>query len=182
MERFCTVIRINLLPPELRPFPWSPIRLLLGGLLLMSAVLGGVSGYYFMKIDRLEKQLAMLEQQRQLLQPVRQDMSATVLKQREQEMKYAAANRIRTERRSYYGIVAYLGLITPDAVRLTEVMGNEENQLLLKGIARNYSEAQKYFQRLEQEEFFCDPVLVKVESDRERMNTLFEMSVKLSNL
>ncbi|HWR39417.1 MAG TPA: PilN domain-containing protein [Patescibacteria group bacterium] len=173
------IIKINLLPPEQRPSPWALHRLCLAGLLALILLFGSVTGYYLVKIDRLEKALTETAQQSLLMQPLRQQVMAAAAEQQALAVKYSMVARVSSERQSCYGVLAYLGLVTPARVGLTEVLGNDQKQLLIKGTADSYTDVRGLLQRLEQDDFFMEPLLLKVENGTMDGKTVFEMSAKL---
>ena len=176
------MIKMNLLPQELRPSRWSYLRVTMMVTVLITLSFLGITGYNAWTIQNLEFELKEMEVQSRLLQPARTDMLRTLDSQRELSGKIINMAQIAAERRSWYGVMAYVGLATPVQIVLKEVLANDSKQLLLRGTAESYGDLAAFLRRLEQEGFFESPVLIKVENDGLQEGTTFELSVKLKEI
>ncbi|MDR1702937.1 MAG: PilN domain-containing protein [Sporomusaceae bacterium] len=163
------MIRINLLPVNKRPslLPAGANILLLLSLtaFFLNAALAAFNYY---QILGLEERLEQVERQNALLRLDAVKMAADRNKERQIDAKVDLLLKITGERFSLSALLAHLGNIMPQEVWLSETSvkkgdRRENNTVTLKGQTANYDAIAAFMQKIEQDGYFTNPVLVKAE-------------------
>lgn len=177
------MIRINLLPPEQRRPKWQFKRIIAGVSLLsvIFCVLWYSYGSY--RIWQSERQFAELRTKHELLRPTEEKMVTAAKKQQIINAKNnTLVNVLTKDRKSWYSIIIYFGEIMPPHVWLTKITNVDKENINISGMAINYPDVANLLQKMEHDDMFVDPVLVKAEYDQALAATNFEISVKLKGL
>lgn len=177
------MIRINLLPPERRSPKW-PFKRMVAGisvLTLLLCVLWYGSGV--VRLWQAERQFAEITAKYELLRPTEQKMNDALKKQQMITAKNnTLVNVLTKDRKSWYSIIIYFGAIMPPHVWLNEVAAVDKDGIKVTGMAMNYPDIANLLQKMEHDDMFSDPVLVKADYDPALAATKFEISVKIKGL
>ncbi|EAX47864.1 Fimbrial assembly family protein [Thermosinus carboxydivorans Nor1] len=176
------MIQINLLPPAERRPKWPLSRMFAAAGMVVVFVCVCLYGYSWYQIRELEVAIAQTRNQLELLRPLQAKMIDAQTKQQRLDAKNNILVALTRERQSWYALVARLGIVTPPQVWLTEVAAAENGAVRLKGMAAAYPDLAAYVKKLEQDDIFAEPVLVKAERDGARTVTRFELTVKVKGL
>jgi Tfp pilus assembly protein PilN len=130
-----------------------------------------------------ERQFSEIKAQHELLRPVEEKMNAAAQKQKVITAKNnTLVNVLTKDRKSWYSIIIYFGAIMPPHVWLNEIAAVDKDMIRINGMAMNYPDVANLLERMEHDDMFADPVLVKADYDPASAATKFEISVKLKGL
>ncbi|MDF2568491.1 MAG: hypothetical protein K0R55_95 [Sporomusa sp.] len=177
-----TTIQINLLPPAERQTRWPINGLFVATAFIMFiffAIFAGLNAY---SIYMIENNLASAQQQLELLKPTQEKMVSFNLQQQEINAKTTLLTKLTTERRPWYTIVSKLAIIVPPQIWLDEISSSDKNSFKIKANALTYPDLANFMQRVEQDEMFSEPVLIRAERDNQSAITRFEMTIKIEGL
>jgi Tfp pilus assembly protein PilN len=176
------MIRVNLLPPQQRlPLrSWSSIVKYCG--LITVLLLLAIYLYNIHVLSQLQEQTANMRNSYALLLPAEEKMLAVQEQQQTLKVKREILIRLTNERISWYAIVAQFGRITPSQVRLTDISSNRQNLIQVKGVAQSYPDLALFLSRLEQDNLFTSPILIKAEQVNNSAATGFEIVVKIKGI
>ncbi|SMD06511.1 PilN domain-containing protein [Sporomusa malonica] len=177
-----TTIQINLLPPEERQERWPVNRLFAVAALLGLMCFSLFAGYNVYRVYELERDIAAVEQQLQLLQPTQDKMVSTNSQQQVINAKNTLLTKLTTERKPWYAVVSRLAVIVPPQIWLEELGTGDKNTFKMKGNALTYPDLANFMQLLDQDDMFIEPVLIRAERDSQSVVTKFEMTVKVKGL
>lgn len=176
------MIRINLLPPSERTSDFPLTRMMGASVFLLLLVVAGVYGYGLYTELTLQQELQQARNRYELLRPTQEKMLAANQKQQAITSRSAILTTLTKERKSWHAVLSHLGVATPVQVWLTEVTAGDKNLLLIKGMAATYPDLADFIEKLAQDSFFADPVLIKAERDSALPATRFELSVKIKGI
>ena len=176
------MIRINLLPEAQRQPKWAFGRIVATSVSLVAVISILVYAYGAYSVWTLEQQIAAARSQYELLQPTREKMAAAATKQQAIQTKNNVLIALTAERRSWYGVLAHLGTVTPSDAWFIDVTSVDQNNLKISGMTKNYPDLANFLRRVEQDPFFAEPVLIKAERQGTMPATRFEISVKLKGM
>lgn len=173
------MIRINLLPPELRR-PELPVK----KLLLMTGVgvaliLGSLIAYSSYQGWQYQHQIQAIRNQYQLMLPAQEQMRQANLLQGSIQERNRILQSITQERISWQGILSQLASSTEEGVWLTELSTPERQTIKVKGMALAYPAMGAFYQRLAGGVLFVEPVLVMAEAEQRGRPNTFELNLKL---
>ena len=172
------MIPINLLPLAERPSKWPVNRMLLVTGFLIIMIFSGIYSYSLFAVWNIEKQLQDTRNQYQLLQPTRVIMASAQNKQRQFDKKNNILVVLTKERRSWYGIIQHLTAITAPQIWFTEMVRSDKGTIQIKGWATSYLVVAEFMKKMENDQFFIEPVLTSVEKDTVTQANKFEIVVK----
>lgn len=175
------MIRINLLPPAERQPRWRTGRIFAALTVAVAGTLAAVYGYYHFMIAHTESRLAETRARHELLRPARDAMVAAGARQQAIDEKNAVLMALTRERTSWYAVLTQLGAKTPPELWLTDLTA-DKGVVKLTGLARSYPDLAAFMRRLEQDDLFAEPMLVKAEVDPVSTATKFEMTVKIKGM
>ncbi len=170
--------KINLLPLAERPSKWPVNKLFLLSGVLILALFSSISSYNLFTLWDIEKQLQNTRNQYELLQPTQKIMFQTIQKQEILNKKNNLLVTLTDERKSSYTTVARLTALTSPQIWFTDIGKTDKDMIQAKGWAGQYLAITEFMQKLEQDQFFADPLLVKVENDATSNVVRFEITVK----
>lgn len=175
------MIRINLLPASERQSNtnWGRIFALAGVFVLLFC--GAMYGYGLYTEQTLEEELQQARNRYELLRQTREQMTIAGEKQQLINNKNAVLMTLTNERKSWNAALARLGVITPPPVWLTEMNTNGKD-VTLRGMAVNYPDLAGFIEKIGQDTFFTEPVLIKAEQDTILSVTRFELSIKIKGM
>lgn len=177
------MIQINLLPPEKRRPQWQLRRIIAGISLLSLLFCLGWYGCGAFRIWKCERQLTELRAQHELLRPTEEKMQeATKKLQAITAKNNTLVNVLTKDRKSWYSIIIYFGAIMPPHVWLNELAAADKDTIRVSGMALRYPDIANLLEKMEHDDMFADPVLVKAEYDPAVAATKFEISVRLKGL
>lgn len=176
------MIQINLLPPAERRPQWLVGRMFTAAGVIVVFVCVCLYGYIWYQIRELEVAIVQTHNQLELLRPLQAKMLDAQTKKQRLDAKNNILVALTRERLSWYALAARLGIVTPPEVWLTEVAATDNGAVRIKGMAAAYPDLAAYVKKLEQDDIFAEPVLVKAERDGDRTATRFELTVKVKGL
>ncbi|VBB06870.1 fimbrial assembly piln [Lucifera butyrica] len=176
------MIRINLLPPQERRPMWPVKSMVMGLGMLIFLVCIGLYGYNQYRIWNWERQIAAVRNQMELLRPTESRMITARNKQQRMNAKNQILIALTKERRPWYAALARLGSLLPPEVWLTGLSATEKNGIQVNGLAGNYTEVASFLKRLEQDEHFSEPLLIKADQNAAAAITKFEINLKLKGM
>lgn len=177
------MIQINLLPPEKRRPKWKFRRIIAGISLLSFLFCLGWYGFDAFRMWQCQRQLAELQAQHELLRPTEEKMQeATKRLQTITAKNNTLVNVLTKERKSWYSIIIYFGAIMPPHVWLKELAAVDKDNIRVNGMALRYPDIANLLLKMEHDDMFADPVLVKAEYDPAAAATKFEISARLKGL
>jgi type IV pilus assembly protein PilN len=170
--------KINLLPLAERPSKWPVNRLFLLSGLFIVMLFSSICIYNVFTLWDMEKQLQNTRNQYELLQPAREAMLQATKKQELLSKKNNLLVTLTNERKSSYNTVVHLTALTSPQIWFTDIEKTDKDLIQAKGWAEEYLAITEFMQKLEQDQFFADPLLVKVENDATSKVIKFEITAK----
>ena len=172
------MIRINLLPLAERQPKWRTGRIFGTLVVLVLGVFLSVWGYFQFMLVHTERNLEEAKNRHQLLRPSRQAMLAANAKQQGIDAKDNVLIALTRERTSWYAILTQLGAKTPPELWFTDLT-IDKSLLKLTGMAKSTPDLAAFMRKLEQDDLFAEPTLVKAERDITTFATKFEITLKI---
>jgi type IV pilus assembly protein PilN len=169
---------INLLPLGERQPKWPINKLLFISSILLFLIYTSVYSYNAFKIWTIEKELKSARNQYELLQPALTMMHDSNNKQQLVNKKNYIVALLTKERNSWYPVIQHLVTITPQQLWFTDLSKSDKGVLQIRGSATTYSIVAEFMKNIEQDPFFVEPVLSKVENDTTTSVITFEILVK----
>ncbi len=169
---------INLLPLIERQPKWPVNKLLLIASVSLLLVYGSIYSYNTFKIWSIEKELQSTRNQYELLQPTLKTMQNSNHKQQLIDKKNTIVAVLTNERKSWYSTIQHLVKITPQQLWFTDLSKSDKGIIQIKGLAATYPVVAEFMKNMEQDSFFIEPTLNKVESDNSTSLFKFEILVK----
>jgi type IV pilus assembly protein PilN len=169
---------INLLPLVERQPKWPINKLLFISSILLVLIYSSMYSYNAFKIWTIEKELQSARNQYELLQPTLEMMRNSNNKQQLIDKKNNIVALLTKERNSWYPTVQHLVTITPQQLWFTDLSKSDKGVMQIKGSTTTYSIVAEFMKNMEQDPFFIEPTLSKVESDTNTPLIKFEIMVK----
>ena len=176
------MIRINLLPLTERQPKWPVNRLLLIIGCLMLTLFSSIYALNSLKIQNIESDLHLVQNQYKLLQPTQAVITSVNHNQQLINRKNNILFALTKERQSLYGIIQYLITVTPPQIWFTEIVKTDKGIIQLKGWSDTYPLVAEFMQIIESDQRFIEPVLLNVEKDTATQMTTFEILVKTKGI
>ncbi|MDT8901801.1 PilN domain-containing protein [Anaeroselena agilis] len=173
------MIRINLLPPAERRPKWRTGRIFGTLIVLVLGALLGVWGYLQFMLVHTERNLEEAKNRLQLLQPAREAMLAANSRQQGVDAKDGVLIALTRDRTSWYAVLTQLGAKTPPELWYTDLTVDNKGALKLLGMAKSTPDLAAFMRKLEHDDLFADPTLVKAERDILTYATKFEITLKI---
>jgi Tfp pilus assembly protein PilN len=182
------MIRINLLPKAKRPSIWPSVEyaaLAAALLIFLMVSVSFATGYY--QIWSLKKEALEIEQQKLLLKQSAGNMKTTNERRQAIEAKTDLLLKLTKERVSFYALKSHLSEILPPEVWFSEISAknnNRENNLgsatvNIRGRALSANDIAAFMQKLEQDEYLKDAVLLKAEKIDQSNGSQFEITAQI---
>ena len=175
------MIRINLLPPDMRGRRIRLRRIVGVVSCLIFLLCGSVYGYGLYAELQLRAELQQMQSRYELLRPTLDRMMATQQQQQQINGKSTILLNLTRDRQSWHAVLAHIGVLTPSTVWLTEMEGGNKH-LVLKGLAVSYPDVAVFLEKLMSDTFFAEPVLICTDKDEELNVTRFELTVKIKGM
>jgi type IV pilus assembly protein PilN len=169
---------INLLPLVERQPKWPINKLLFISSILLVLTYSSVYSYNAFKIWTIEKELQSARNQYELLQPTLEMMRNGNNKQQVIDKKNNIVELLTTERSLWYPFIQHLVTITPQQLWFTDLSKSDKGVVQIKGATTTYPIAAGFMKNMEQDPFFIEPILNKVENDTTTPLIKFEIMVK----
>jgi len=173
------MIRINLLPPEIRQPALPVAKLLLAAGLAAAFFISMVVAYNAYSIWNYQNLLVQARNQRQLLAPVQEHVRQANQIQASVQERNALLAKLTEERLSWYGVFTQVSQATDGSVWLTEIAPVDKETMRVKGMALTYPALGNFYQRMGDSPAFAEPQLVVAEKDSKGQANKFELLVKL---
>jgi Tfp pilus assembly protein PilN len=172
-------IRINLLPPEARLPQWHYVRLLMIPVAIMLMIVGGFYGYGEYRSWDMDQQIAETHSRYDALTQAEQQMQLAQSRQVALQARQKILTQLNTGRKSWHGIMSYLGDFMPRKVWLTEIGSAQNGLLQMKGNAISYPDLVAFLGKMEQDSTFAETTLLKAEQNEKDPLAKFEIVVKV---
>ncbi|MDF2634697.1 MAG: Fimbrial assembly family protein [Pelosinus sp.] len=169
---------INLLPLIERQSKWPINKLLCIVSILAILVYSSAYSYNVFRIWNIEKELQSTRNQYELLQPTLKVMQTSNQKQQLLDKKNTIIAFLTNEHKSWYSTIQHLVTITPQQLWFTDLSKSDKGILQIKGLTTTYPVVAEFMKNMEQDPFFIEPILNKVESDNNTSLLKFEILVK----
>jgi len=169
---------INLLPLVERQPKWPINKLLFISSILLVLIYSSVYSYNSFRIYTTEKELQSARNQYELLQPTLEVMRNRNNKQQLIDKKNNIVAILTKERNLWYPTIQHLVAITPQQLWFTDLSTSDKGVMQIKGSTTTYSIVAEFIKKMEQDPFFIEPTLSKVESDMTMPLIKFEIMVK----
>jgi type IV pilus assembly protein PilN len=177
------LIKINLLPPEQRQPLWPVNSLMATAGIIVIVLCLSIYGYSFARIWLIESDLQQTRSQLEALRPVQEAMAAAASKQQAIDKKNSIIVALGNSQKSWSGVVRHLSALTADKIWFTELGKNDRNQLKISGLAVNYPDIAEFMSKLEADQAFTAPALVRAEQQIEPVSaTKFEIVVTVKEM
>lgn len=176
------MLTVNLLPVTERTCSWVTQRVAIAAFMGLFMLAGCLFTYNSYQIWFLEKQVAAVRQQHELLRPAQEKLQLTLAQQRILAEKNSRLIKITAERRSWKSLLTHLEIIAPSQIWFSELSTGENNTLFVRGNALAYPDLATFIAKLEQDEYLSEPVLLKTEQDSQFAFTRFELTVKIKGI
>lgn len=158
------MIRMNLLPPELRHREDKALKKqMICFAAGVAALLLLVYSYGAVRISALEEQLQTDAASYRLLAPTEERRLALLETDRHLQQKYRILEELSADRYAAYGIFLRLGMHTASDAWLTQAALDERRQLLLKGVAKEYAAVAQLLEALKADDLFENAALLRSE-------------------
>lgn len=169
---------INLLPLLERQPKWPINKLLFIAIVLILLTYSSIYSYNTFKIWSIEKELESTRNQYELLQPTLKKMQNSNQKQQLLDKKNTIIAVLTSEHKSWYSTIQHLVRITPQQLWFTDLSKSDKGIIQIKGLATTYPVVADFMKNMEQDSFFIEPTLNKVESDNITPLLKYEILVK----
>lgn len=169
---------INLLPLIERQPKWPINKLLFITIILVLLVYSSIYSYNAFTIWSIEKELLSTRNQYELLQPTLKIMKNSNQKQQLIDKKNTIIAVLTNEHNSWYSTIQHLVTLTPQQLWFTDLSKSDKGIIQIKGLATTYPVVAEFMKNMEQDTFFIEPTLNKVEGDNTTSLLKFEMQVR----
>lgn len=177
------MIRINLLPPSERRSQWPLDRIMLVSGLLIVFCCVSIYSYNIFYTWRLEKEIADMKNQYELLRPTQAVMVSANAKQQILNSKSNILVNLTNSRKQWPPMITHLADITTPQIWFTELGVTDKDLIKITGLAANYQELAVFLGRLEHDDMFADPSLVQAEiGPNPAAPAKFEIVLKLKGM
>lgn len=177
------MIRINLLPPSERRSKWPLSRIMLMSGLLIVFCCVSIYSFNIFYTWRLEKEIADMKNQYELLRPTQTVMVSANAKQEALNRKNNILVNLTNSRKQWPPMIAHLAEATTSQIWFTELGVTDKELVKITGLAANYQELAVFLGRLEHDELFAEPALVQAEiSPSPAAPAKFEIVLKLKGM
>lgn len=170
--------KINLLPLEERQSKWPVNRLFLASGMLVVIVLGSIYSYQLFTLWNIENKLQDTRNQYELLRPTRESMVRASQKEELINKKSNILGILSNQRKSQYSNLEHIIALTSPELWFTDIGKANGGMIQIKGWATNYNTVTEFMRKMEQDQYFTEPVLIKVEDDASLKVIRFEIMVK----